>query len=418
METRRILIVEDEVNWQEKIRLSLVSAFSSENLPQPLIQDAQTYERARIALEREGPWDLLIADLTLAQQPESHELGKALGHDLIERAHAMRIPTIVVSGTTTGWDVRTLLLEQGVIDCIEKSLFSMLKKEFVRLVQSVLIHGSITYSNKNITPLSLEGLPTNTGKYYALLIGISDYSLTNPLRKAHLDAQSLYKTLLQSCYYKDNVHLLLDKDATKTAIEKELIWLSECAKSNDTALIFFAGHGLQVIRGNETKEYLCPVEADLDDLEPTCISSEEFTSALRSIKADRLAVFLDACHSGGIGETRNAINQFRGGFSEDTYNRIFENQGYEGKGRVIFASCKADEVSWELEELPNGLFTHYLLEGLRREAVRLDGAIPILRLGDYLSYKVTIRSSKKPKPQTPFFKLTGENFILAVSQQI
>lgn len=164
---------------------------------------------------------------------------------------------------------------------------------------------------------------------------------------------------------------------------------------------------MQRVGGFKPGEYLCPVEANLNNLENSCISSEEFTIALRSIRANRVVVFLDACHSGGIGETKEVEFGVKGGLSEAVFTRLAEEEG-----RVIIASCKADEVSWELPDMRNGLFTHYLLKGLRGDAARIDGTVPIMRLFDYVSDKVPQHRS-----QHPFIKSAAENFIVAVSKK-
>ncbi len=43
----------------------------------------------------------------------------------------------------------------------------------------------------------------------------------------------------------------------------------------------------------------------------------------------------------------------------------------QGKGRVVIASSRPDELSWVLPGMRNSLFTHYILEVLRGEGKRL-----------------------------------------------
>jgi len=239
----------------------------------------------------------------------------------------------------------------------------------------------------------------------ALLVGIATYHRLRPLSKTATDARDLHDLLAQSGYSADNLALLLDEQATKSAISDKLDHLARRAGPDDTVLIFFSGHGAQRIGGFEPGEYLCPVGADWHNLRATAISDEEFTTALQAIRAGRVAVFLDACHSGGVGEAKDAAFQLRAGLSEAAYARLAV-----GRGRVVVASCRPDEVSWELAEMRNGLFTHYLLEGLRGAAAGADGAVHIFDLFDYVSRQMPLH-----KPQHPLFKSEIElNFAITI----
>jgi hypothetical protein len=243
---------------------------------------------------------------------------------------------------------------------------------------------------------------------YALLIGISDYHHMRSLNKTTTDARDLHDLLAQSGYLAANLALLLDGQATKAGISEKLDWLARRAGPDDTVLIFFSSHGAQRIGGFEPGEYLCPVGADWYNLRTTAISDEEFTTALGAIPARRLVVFLDACHSGGVGEPKDVGVMVKTGLSEAAYERLAA-----GEGRVVIASCKPDEVSWELAGMRNSLFTHYLLEGLRGAAADSEGAVRVFNLFDYVSRQVP-----QHKSQHPLLKCeTDLNFAVALTPQ-
>ena len=412
----RILILEDEMGWQDIIVQYLLKAFNLEGIPEPSTYSsdefkwkgypqssiciAKTYEEAKPLLNYEDCWDLLIVDLALDSDPSRLTLAKNQGSLLIESAKKQDIPTIVVSGTATGFDVRNLLLSHCVIDCFPKENFYSLVNDFINHVRKVLNlrKQKIHPNNDNINSLP------SLHKGFALLIGVASYLYINPLEKTKIDAQDLSDVLMHNGYLPENVHLLLDQEATKMAISEKLDLLANLSSEEDTVIVFFSGHGLQRVGGFNRGEYLCPVEAKISDLESSCISSNQFTDALSAIKAERLVVFLDACHSGGVGEVKDPNLRMKGGLSEQGYAQLVE-----GKGRVVIASSRADEPSWELPEDRNGLFTRFLLEGLKGGAARLDGAIPIMRLFDYVSDKVS-----QYKDQHPFITSSTENFVIAV----
>ncbi|MDY7076322.1 MAG: caspase family protein [Chloroflexota bacterium] len=238
---------------------------------------------------------------------------------------------------------------------------------------------------------------------YALLIGIGAYRHLRRLDKPATDARDLYDALVNSdgCGYPPaQIASLLNEQATKGAISDKLDWLARRAGPDDTVLIFFSGHGAQRIGGFEPGEYLCPVEADWYNLRASAISNDELTRALRAIRARKAAVFLDACHSGGVGEPRDASIQVKAGLSEQTYDQLSA-----GEGRVVIASCRPGEDSWELEGMRNGLFTHHLLKGLRGEGMKVEGeTIDVLDLFRYLSQAVPADAQTAGVAQTPLLK--------------
>ena len=246
---------------------------------------------------------------------------------------------------------------------------------------------------------SEHSLSFHTG--HALIIGINNYlNDLNKLSKAAVDANDLYGLLSQNGYPTSNMTLLLDEQATKRAIDNALNKFASHIDSQDTVVIFFSGHGAQNPGGFTPGEYICPVDARKDDLNSTAISSVNLTTAIKAIKAKQVVVLLDACHSGGVGEIRGA-GEIKSGLSSEAYDKLAT-----GEGRVVIASCRPDEVSYELREMRNGLFTYYLLEGLRGEAASSDGSVRIFSLFEYLSRWVPRR-----KPQNPIIKMTAtQNF--------
>lgn len=226
---------------------------------------------------------------------------------------------------------------------------------------------------------------------YALIIGISAYTKIRKLSKTAVDACDFYDLLIQRGYPSSHCTLLLDKDATKGAINHAFDLLVRDIKNDATVIVFFSGHGAQRLGGFEPGEYLCSVETDWFKLRETAISSLELTTALHAIPASRLLICLDACHSGGVGASRGKDFKVANGLSETGYASLLS-----GKGRALLASCHPDEVSWELPEMRNGLFTHYLLDGLRGRAAKPDGSVHIFDLFEYVSQKVPTHMDQHP----------------------
>lgn len=248
-------------------------------------------------------------------------------------------------------------------------------------------------------------MPENFAHGYALAIGVAGYPHIRPLPFTVLnDAADLADMLRRpdrAGYPADHVRLLLDDQATKAAVLDGLKWLAEQTTNESTATVFFSGHGGRVTEGGAIINYLLPHNAKPDALRDTAICSDELTDALRTIRAGRLVVILDACHSGGAGEAKDALAPdatfFKGNPSDDLYDTL-----RQGEGRVILASCKSVEVSYVLPNARNSLFTQCLLEAIDGKARhRGDGTVRIFDLAEYVMEEVPSRYHRR---QHPIFK--------------
>jgi uncharacterized caspase-like protein len=131
--------------------------------------------------------------------------------------------------------------------------------------------------------------PAPPARRVALVIGNSGYRaapvLANPRRDAEAVAEALRQTGFQS------VELAADLD--RDGMVKAMRAFRKEAGTADWALIYFAGHGIEINRAN----YLIPVDAKLDDdrdVKEESISYETLLNTVRDAKALRLIV-LDAC---------------------------------------------------------------------------------------------------------------------------
>lgn len=261
--------------------------------------------------------------------------------------------------------------------------------------------------------------PTGYPQGHALLIGVANYQKISSLPAAILnDVNDVAATLSSPsycAYAPANVVTLLDENATRTAILTGLTELAARVGHDDTACVFFSGHGGIVGSPGNEDSVLATVDSDLADIENTSISSADLAASLSQIKAKRLLVFIDACHAGGAAISKSLSDgkghTLKSGYSQNTFAKLAV-----GSGRALMASCRADEESAVFDGARNSVFTTVLLAGLRGAADKsASGFIRIFDLFNYISEEVP---KLIPVDQHPIFKadnLEG-NFAIALSQ--
>lgn len=256
-------------------------------------------------------------------------------------------------------------------------------------------------------------MPSHFAEGRALVIGIANYQFVSKLPGIVLDDSRDVVALLSSdvhCAYSPaNVELLLDGQATADGIRSALVRLAQTASPGDTVVLFFSGHGGCIATGPEAGAYLIPFDCDPNKLAGTAISSLEMTKLLAAIKAQRLVVLLDACHSAGAGDVKSLAPApgIKAGLDEKTFSDLAQ-----GAGRIIMASSRSSEVSYVLPGMKNSLFTHHLLDALRGGApTHSDGVVRVFDVFHYVSDKVPTQA-----PQHPIFKAhdVDSNFPLAL----
>jgi hypothetical protein len=260
------------------------------------------------------------------------------------------------------------------------------------------------------------------GDRWAVVIGVDRYENRQipSLRYSVRDAEALHQFLTgPGGFNKDNVVLLTDRAARKPTL-RNIKWalgtfLTRSAKKDDTVLVFFAGHGVPEIdpRGVERDglaKYLAPADVDPDDLYSTGLPMDELQTIFQRIEAERMVVLLDACYSGTAGgRTFTSLkSKTRAAHVDD----LFLERLARSKGRAIITASRPNELSLEVPELGHGLFTFYLLQGLRGAGdLNRDGIVSLQELYEYVEQQVSQRSRALGGNQHPMMKSELEGVL-------
>jgi WD40 repeat protein len=244
--------------------------------------------------------------------------------------------------------------------------------------------------------VSAGSAATGKGNLYVLAIGIADYPGRLKLNYAAEDARELQKVFQeksQALFDHVQVNRVLDKEATRERILKELRWLQEQMTDNDVGVITFSGHG---DRDDDGKFYLAPVEIDPNRLAATGVSGDEVKKIVETTSG-RIVLLLDACHSGAIGgEKRKSLRVLK--TANDNLARDLLTPDF---GVIVMCSSTRSQVSIESEQTKQGYFTKALLEGLRGKAdYNKDGIVTSLELDFYVHERVLELSDGAQEPVT------------------
>ena len=254
---------------------------------------------------------------------------------------------------------------------------------------------------------SLPGQKHSRSQRWAVVIGVSDYldSRVPALRYASKDAESFYSWLVSpegGRYAPQRVKLLVDDDATNGNIKQALYkWLGQ-AIEEDQVTIFFAGHGSPNSPDTPENLFLLPYDVNYESIESSGFPMWDIETALhRFIKAKKVTVIADACHSGGIGKSYDVVSRANRALQVNRINSGLQNLSKVGDGVAVISASGDGEFSREGEEWGggHGVFTHFLLEGLKGDAdYNSDKDVTLGELIPYISEKVrrATRSAQSP----------------------
>lgn len=256
-------------------------------------------------------------------------------------------------------------------------------------------------------PVAATPAPRAGEAWWAVVVGISDYQDTRvpTLRYAASDAQAFRDWLVApegGGLPPGRVNCLINKDATGANIRSALFeWLGQ-ALAEDIVVIYFAGHGSPQSPDKPENLFLLPSDADYDRVATTGFPMWDVETALkRFIKAKRVVVIADACHSGGIGQAYDVARRGDRGVKVNLVSSAVQELSKVGDGVCVISASDDQQLSQESQEWGggHGVFTYYLLEGLHGGAdYSRDGRITLGELIPYLSEQVrrATRSAQSP----------------------
>jgi hypothetical protein len=253
---------------------------------------------------------------------------------------------------------------------------------------------SESISLSDIERLEVDKLEQNDVEYYALIIGVENFSgFYIPEDKTYYlaeTAQGMYD-FLKSCpnWKEENMKLLLDEDGTKEKIHDAIVnWLDDKEDENDVVLIFYTSHGWKTKiaekkYGNAAIfTYNVTEENKIEDK----ITDIEFDLWVDELESKNIAIILESCYSGKM-------------FALRQRGRVILAAG----GKYVF--CGVDDSDY----LKFGIFAQYLIEGFTGVAdLNNDGWVTAEEAFSFSRIHTILTSIWE---QFPFFQKYGNRTI-------
>lgn len=251
--------------------------------------------------------------------------------------------------------------------------------EYGRFVQSA------TLDNPTNNPRTTTVIAAPEVKIWSVIIGVANYKHMPVLRYTDDDAYRIYAFLKSpegGAVADEQIKVLVDEAASKQNILSAIREVFFKASPNDLVMLYFSGHGV-------TGAFL-PI--DYDGLNNK-LYHEEINGLLRQCKAKYKLCIADACHSGSMLVSRNAEA------ATSTIAGFYSTLAQAQAGTALIMSSKSEETSLEASGLRQGVFSHFLIRGLKGEGdVNNDKIVTIQELFEFVYQNVRTYTGNQQSP--------------------
>jgi hypothetical protein len=254
-----------------------------------------------------------------------------------------------------------------------------------------------------LTSSGLGAYAAEQGERYALLVGIGEYrsdSGLNNLKYPEADMLALRDTFKEIGFEDQNIRLMVKSarderlNPRRENIVHELKLLLDNKRPEDVIIVVLSGHGLQPRDKDEA--FFCPSDANLSKME-TWLEMDTVFKMMKESQAGGKLLIADCCRDDP------KLKNLRGAPLE--VQSVTRPTTLKPPQTVsVLLSCANGQSAFEEDELKGGVFTHFLIKGLKGKAA-LNGEVEVKTLASYLQRSVyDYVSAKRGAQQNPTFK--------------
>ena len=297
---------------------------------------------------------------------------------------------------------------------IENQRIPIQKSDWAKKIQRTVIVGldenSFSSKAKELTVDVEKNIPEIEEKnqnLLAVVFGIEEYRNVSKVTFAHRDAAFIKEYFLKTFGVLGNkLYFKVDSEVTQGEFNKVFSnggWLDKRVTPETKVLIYYAGHGIPSIQGNDT--YLIPYDGDPNYPAQTGYSYSKLLDNLENLKAEDVILFLDTCFSGTDRENNLLVKNIRPVYI-DIETPFRENI-------TIFSATTSTQVSSAYPNKLHGLFTYFLMKGFQSHAdFNKDSIISMNEIYLYVKARVEETASQNDREQTPQLQSRNPEKIL------
>tara|TARA_A100001015_G_scaffold137262_1_gene152235 strand:+ start:37 stop:1938 length:1902 start_codon:yes stop_codon:yes gene_type:complete len=252
--------------------------------------------------------------------------------------------------------------------------------------------GKITEMKVSIEVLAPSKKFVNNKKYYALVIGNSEYKHWDNLVSPVNDAEVIATVLKEK--YNFEIPILL-KNADKASIEEAFFKMNKILTEDDYLLIYYAGHGDK--NPSIQKAYWIPTNAG-SSFDRNWISTSFVTEMIGTFKAKHVLLMVDSCYSGLLKSSNSNLTEVDG----DTSDNVFLTKLLNRKTR-LFISSGSDEPVLDSSDDKHSWFAKKFIELLKSNNNTFTSRELYIKIDRY------VQSNASQRPKYDVIKETGHN---------
>ncbi len=295
---------------------------------------------------------------------------------------------------------------------------------------------------------SLDSPPGPVRNRYALVIGVGQFMEQGitPLQFSVRDAESFYRFLAESgktIFPRENIIYLTNQQATKANIQNAFNRIKSQAREDDLVVLYMSSHGAPPDKNGAVN--LVTYDTELRPRErvwQTSLNEQMLRDFTEGVRAKRLVMILDTCYSNGAyrqvpgflppgGKSLGSDDREGYGISQGQGRRVLGSKDIfleddprarqtgnaknlnmdDGWGKVMVGASTGGQQSWESDQLRQSIFTHYFVDGLRKNNGSVQGAFY------YAQPRVSDRvRTEKGAEQSPQIMATTNNWDMRIAR--
>ncbi|MFQ5470167.1 MAG: caspase family protein [Gammaproteobacteria bacterium] len=241
-----------------------------------------------------------------------------------------------------------------------------------------------------------------TPKRFAVLIGINQFddSEWSSLKYAVKDAHDMAAVLNDTRYgqFDEVITLTNPQETTRNSILKTIRDLSQYNISKqDTVIFYISTHGtLARDEKGDIKQYLVTRDTQFNQIPNSALDVSVVKQLISNLRSHKKVMVIASCHSGtGKSQLSNDLLAELSSLKAPFFVKPLENVS---EAMVVLTASAWGEAAREDVVLENDVYTHFLIDGIKKHDRNSDGAVTVTEAHDYAKQQTYYITKGKQRP--------------------